>query len=67
MPKKVHFIELGVDYEMMKFISESIMGIKAPENINVGERKKKFFVEGKDVPSVLDEEKPLLKFRVKFY
>ncbi|HDM89517.1 MAG TPA: hypothetical protein ENG65_05960, partial [Candidatus Bathyarchaeota archaeon] len=67
MPEKVHFIELGVDYEMMKFISESLMGFKAPENINVGERKKELFVEGKVVPALLDEEKPLLKFRVKFY
>ena len=67
IPEKVHFIELGVDYEMMKFISESLMGVKAPENINVTERKKELFVEGRDVPALLDEEKPLLKFRVKFY
>lgn len=68
LPEKVHFVELGVDYEVMVFIAERILNIKTPEGTDRDRKKKeKLFIDGKDVPALLEEDKRFLKFSVEFY
>ncbi|MCW4027300.1 MAG: hypothetical protein NWE76_07455, partial [Candidatus Bathyarchaeota archaeon] len=66
-PSKVHFFELGIDYEVMSFISERLMGKKMPSQQGVVERKSRLFNEGKDVPALAKEEKPYLRRLIEFY
>ena len=67
MPSKVHLVELGIDYEVMSFISETLMGRKIPSQEGVVEEKERLFKEGKDVPALAEGEKPYLKSLIEFY
>jgi len=64
---KVHLVELGIDYEVMSFISETLMGRKIPSQEGVVEEKERLFKEGKDVPALAEGEKPYLKSLIEFY
>ena len=67
VPSKVHLVELGIDYEVMSFISERLMERKIPSLEGVVEEKERLFKEGKDVPALAEEEKPYLKSLIEFY
>ena len=67
LPEKVHFVELGIDYEVMRFIAEELMDIKPPKRIDLNEIKNRILAQGKDMWVLLEEEKEILKFTVEFY
>ena len=66
LPEKVHFVELGIDYEVMRFIAEELMDIKPPKRIDLNEIKNRILAQGKDMWVLLEEEKEILKFTVEF-
>ena len=67
VPSTVYLVELGIDYEVMSFISERLMGKKIPSQEGVVEQKERLFREGKNVPALAEEEKPYVKSLVEFY
>ena len=66
-PSKVHFVELGVDYEVMSHISEELMGKRFSSQEGVVEEKERLFREGEDVRAIAEKEKPYLEDFVEFY
>lgn len=66
-PDRVHFVELGVDFEMMDFLSKRLMGQRFPSLSPVTEEKKQQFREGKDVSHLTEQEKAYLKNLINFY
>lgn len=67
LPSKAHLVELGIDYEVMSFISERLMGKKIPSQEGVVDEKERLFSEGRNVPALAEEEKPYLKSLIEFY
>jgi len=66
-PERVHFIEIGIDDEVMTFLSERMTGETIPSLSRTSEEKARLFREGKEVPSLLEEEKPYWKSVIDFY
>jgi len=66
-PERVHLIEVGIDREIMTFLSERMMGEKIPPLSRTTEEKARLFREGREVPSLLEAEKPYWKNVIDFY
>jgi len=66
-PEKAHLVELGVDYEMMRYITEEMMDQKFPPISHITKEKERRFSEGEVVPALSKEEEPHLKGLINFY
>jgi len=67
-PKRVPFMEHGVDWEIMNFISENMLGQRLPSIDQILNEKKKKFVSGGDMIILSDEEeKTLWKRYIDFF
>jgi len=67
-PRRVPFIEHGVDWEVMNFISENMLGQKLPSISQILNEKKKKFASGEDIILLSDEkEKIFWKRYIDFY
>jgi len=67
-PDKVYFAELGIDFEVMKHISERLLNQDIPSITHIIEEKERMFRAGeKIVPLSEEEEKANLKGVINFY
>jgi uroporphyrinogen decarboxylase len=66
-PLKVHLVELGIDYEVVSFLYKQLTGKEFPSREKADAEKVKLFKEGKDVPALLDAEKPYWESLIDFY
>jgi len=66
-PQKVHYAELGVDGEIMEYITENIIGVKLPSRRKIIEnRVNKFLIEEK-VVFLSDESEIFCRGYIDFY
>ena len=66
-PEKIHFVELGVDCEVMSYISERLLSKKFPSSAAVDEEREKMFREGANVVALTEKVKDYLKSCIDFY
>lgn len=66
-PLKVHFVELGIDFEVMRLLSKQLMGKEFPSREEANRDKERLFKSGEDVPALLDVEKPYWENLIDFY
>jgi len=67
-PEKVPFAELFIDFEVIEFISDKLLGEKLPSFAQLKEKKIKEFMAGENITLLSDpEEKVYIKGLINFY
>ncbi len=66
-PDKVHLVELGIDFEVISFISEKLIKQKVPSISHIEKEKERRFREGKEISPLTEEEKLYYKKVINFY